>query len=213
MPQSQISLGMQDAQHNSSTPVPSTQQSASARGRQSAPQPSPLDSSASPDPLRVPSAPLSRRLDSTKGRHISSAESKQRPDAESFLPSSTVSHPSSVSTLEDRSSLEQNGLNHTQQASETQDKAQQLRQHSLDGPVNRHLSGHSQQPLDALSNAELPKQKILNGSANRHLNEEDTADDDNHQTDGSASEASDMEDVDEEEDEEEDSPESSYQVR
>lgn len=209
---SQISFGMQDAQHNSSTPVPSTQQSASAPGRQSAPQPSPLDSSASPDPLRVPSAPLARKLDSTKGRRISSAESKQRPDAESVMPSSTVSHPSSVCTLEDRSSLEQNGLSHTQQASEAQDKAPQTTQHSLNGPVNRYLSSHTQQPLDALSSAELPKQKILNGSANRHLNEEDPAEDDNHQTDGSASEASDVDDIEEEEDEEEDSQESSYQV-
>jgi len=128
------------------------------------------------------------------------------------MPSSTVSHPSSVSTLEDRSSLEQNGLSHTQQASEAQDRARQARQHNLDGPVNWHLSGHTQQPLDAPSNAELPKQKSLNGSANRHLNEEDNAEDDNHETDGSASEASDMEDIDEEEDEEEDSPENSYQV-
>lgn len=192
--------------------MPSTQQSGSARGRQSAPQPSLLDSSASPDPLRVPSAPLARKLDSTKGRRIPSAESKQRPDAESAMPSSTVSHPSSVSTLEDRSSMEQNGLRHTQQASEAQDKARQARQHNLDGPVKWHLSGHTQQPLDAPSNAELPKQKSLNGSANRHLNEEDNAEDDNHETDGSASEASDMEDIDEEEDEEEDSPENSYQV-
>ena len=176
---------LQDAQHNSSTPVPSAQHSASIQDRQNAVPPSAVDQHDSLDASTSSSIPVARKLASTVNVQKSSVEAEQRETPNSSKPERRDTKPFTPSGSKgDSDSLQQNGLEQAQQPSNAQGKAQQ------------------------------PRQQRVNGLTNRHLSEEDDAEDAQHQKDDNALEGSDEDDIDdEEEDEEEDETAGrSYQV-
>lgn len=177
---------LQDAQHNSSTPVPSAQHSASMQGRQNAVPPPAFDQHHSLYPSSSSSVPVARKLASTVDVQKSSTEAEQRETSNSSKPDSRDVKPLAPSVGNgDHTSLKQNGLE------------------------------QPQQPLDTHGKAQQPRQQRVNGLTNRHLSEEEDAEDAQHNKDDNASEASDGDDIeDEEDDEEEDeAAQSSYQVR
>ncbi|CAL5221830.1 g4088 [Coccomyxa viridis] len=175
----------QDAQHNSSTPVPSAQHSASMQGRQNAVPPPAFDQHHSLYPSSSSSVPVARKLASTVDVQKSSTEAEQRETSNSSKPDSRDVKPLAPSVGNgDHTSLKQNGLE------------------------------QPQQPLDTHGKAQQPRQQRVNGLTNRHLSEEEDAEDAQHNKDDNASEASDGDDIeDEEDDEEEDeAAQSSYQM-